>query len=121
MSSKTKSKLSVKELVLYCICGAFILWGLVYVVLGLLATHLPVAQSANPLYAADNTIKSLFGLGFLGWGLILASSFAVILAIILMVFAKGTDRNTDKDQKRAARLARNKAPKEEELVEAKVE
>ena len=117
MSSKSKSKISVKELVLYIICGAFILWGLVYIILGLLASYLPLAQSANPLFNANLALKNTFGLGFLGWGLILTGSFAVIFAGILLYFAKGTDKNLDKDQRRAARLAaRNKTPKEEAPV-----
>lgn len=120
MSSKRVSKLSIKEIVLYCICLAFVLWGLVYVVLGLLAAYLPISHNANPLYGADNAIRSAFGLGFLGWGLILAGVFAALFAILLTVFARGSDRNSDKDQKRAARMARNKNP-EEKVIDAPVE
>ena len=117
MSNKAKLKISVKELVLYIICGAFILWGLTYVVLGLLAAYLPIAQSANPLYAADSAIRAAFGLGFLGWGLILTCGFACVFAIMLNAFAKGTDKNVDKDQRRAARRAARLKATEETPVE----
>ena len=109
MSSK---KISVKELVFYIICGAFALWGLVYVILGLLAQYLPISSSQNPLYAADSAIRGAFGLGFLGWGLILLITFAVIGVIVMVVFAKGSEKNSEKDQRRAARLSRNKTPTE---------
>ena len=107
MSSKKKLKISVKELVLYCICGAFALWGLIYIILGLFARFLPLTSEA-PLVVADNTIRNLFGLGYLGWGLILFCSFAVIAAIVMTVFAKDVDKEYEKNQRRAARLNRNK-------------
>lgn len=120
-SKKKKLKISIKELVLYCISGAFVLWGLVYIILGLCVTYLPL-NSETPLVVADNTIRNLFGLGYLGWGLILASTFAIVASIIMVSFAKGTDKDFEKNQKRAARLARNKpitAP-EAQVVDAVV-
>lgn len=121
MDSKKKLKISIKELVLYCISGAFVLWGLVYIILGLCVTYLPL-NSETPLVVADNTIRNLFGLGYLGWGLILASAFAIVASIIMVSFAKGTDKDFEKNQKRAARLARNKpvAATEAQVVDAVV-
>ena len=123
MSSKKKLKISVKELVLYCICGAFVLWGLIYIILGMFARFLPLTSEA-PLIVADNTIRNLFGLGYLGWGLILFCSFAVIAAIVMTVFAKDVDKDYEKNQRRAARLNRNKvveAPVTEAPEEPKAE
>ena len=114
-----KRKLKVKEYVIYIGCGLFALWGLTYIVLGLLANYLPLPDSSNPLKGADTVIKNNFGLGFFGWGLILFGVFAAIGAIALMVFAKDVDKDYEKSQRRAARLKRNVA--EEEVVDAKVE
>ena len=119
MSSK-KLKISVKELVLYCICGAFVLWGLTYVVLGLLAENLPIPDSKNALYSANLVIKNTFGLGFLGWGLILTGVFAVAGAIVMLTFAKGVDKEYEKKQRRAARLSRSEEPVSPEVVDAEV-
>ena len=115
--SKKNRKISVKELVLYCICAAFVLWGLVYTVLGLIVTYAPL-KTDNPLIVANNTIRSLFGLGYLGWGLILTAAFAVVAVIVMTAFAKDVDKSYEKNQRRAARLNRNKVvdvPVEENL------
>lgn len=114
-----KGKLKIQEYIIYIGCGLFVLWGLVYIILGLLASNLPLPDSSNPLKGADDVIRNSFGLGFFGWGLILFGVFALVGAISLMVFAKDVDKNYEKNQRRAARLKRNTV--EEEVVEAKVE
>ena len=102
--NKTKRKISIAELVLYIIA----VWGLTYIILGLLARFLPLPESTNPLKLADDTIRKLFGLGYLGWGLILFGVFAVAGVIIMLVFAKDVDRNFEQNKRREARLQRNK-------------
>ncbi len=117
-----KRKLKVLEIIIYSTCAAFALWGLTYIVLGLLANNLPIPEANNPLKSADKVIANLFGLGFFGWGMILFGSFAAIAAITLLVYAKDVDKDYEKNQRRAARLKRNvveeKAP---EVIDAKVE
>lgn len=123
MSSK-KRKLNVKELVIYCVCGAFVLWGLTYTILGLVAKFMPVTPSHNPIYVADLSIRKAFGLGFFGWGLILTGVFALVAVFTLVYFAKDVDKEYEKSARRAARLARNvvneEAPKEANVVDAEV-
>jgi len=121
MSSKSKRKIKIPEIVIYCICGAFGVWGLTYIILGLCATFLPLNSNA-PLVIADNTIRELFGLGYLGWGLIIFSIFALVAVITLLVFAKDVDKDYEKNQRRAARLSRNKvSASEEKVIDAPVE
>lgn len=121
MASKTKKQISKPELITYIGCGLFILWGLTYIVLGLLAAYLPIADASNPIKIADNTIRKLFGMGYFGWGLFLVGLFALIMAIVLIALARNTDKEYERQQRRAARLARikedNQAP---EVVDAEV-
>ncbi len=118
-----KRKLKLVELIIYITCGALALWGFTYIVLGLLANNLPLPEANNPLKSADNVIKSLFGLGFFGWGLILFGVFATAAALFLIYFAKDVDKDYEKRQRRAARLQRNNINdvKEPEVIDAKVE
>lgn len=115
MSEKKHLKISIIELSCYVVFGGLALWGLVYTVLGLFAAYLPIPDTSNPIKQADNTIRQLFGLGFFGWGLILFGVFMCAIVVTLMIFAKGTDRDYEKNQRRAARLQRNK------VVDATVE
>ena len=89
------------------------LWGLTYTVLGLIADNLQVASSSNYLKQASNEIAKLFGLGFFGWGLIIFAIGAVLTTILLLVNARSTDRDYERAQRRAARLARNRAVENE--------
>ena len=59
------------------------------------------------LFRSDEIAK-LFGLGFFGWGLIIFSIGAVIAIVVLLIYARNTDRDYEKAQRRAARLARNR-------------
>ena len=121
MTKQKRNK--IIELVIYSTCGALALWGLVYIVLGLFASYLPIPDSSNALKGADDVIRSHFGLGFFGWGMILFGVFAVVGAFFLVYFAKDVDKDYEKSQRRAARLRRNVAPeqKKEEVIDAKVE
>ena len=119
----TKKKNKIIEISIYSLFGALAVWGLVYIVLGLLASNLPIPDSQNPLRSGDAVIRSHFGLGFFGWGLILFGVFGVCTALALMYFAKDVDKNYEKSQRRAARLKRNIPSEEkvEEVVDVKVE
>lgn len=99
--SKRKCKLSVFEIVWYSICGALALWGLTYVILGTCA-RLLVDSDLN---SANKVIAKTFGLGFLGWGLIIIAIAAVAAIIVLCSYAKKTDKEFEKAQRRAARLS----------------
>lgn len=122
MKEKKTRKLKPVELVIYICCGLFILWGLTYITLGLIAKYLPVTNS--PLKIANATIARLFGLDMFGWGLILLILFALIAAVTMIVFAKSVDKDYEKSQRRAARLSRSKqvetTPEAPQVVDAEV-
>ena len=119
---KNKKTKKIVELVTYCTFGALAVWGFVYIVLGLLADNLPLPVASNPLKSADEVIRSNFGLGFFGWGLILFGVFGVVLALAFVYFAKDIDKDYERNQRRAARLKRNVvSDTKEEVVDVKVE
>ena len=110
----TKAKKNrIIELVIYGVFGGLAIWGLVYIILGLLAANLPIPDSDNALRSGDAFIKSNFGLGFFGWGLILFGVFASLTAFTFIYFAKDVDKDYEKNQRRAARLKRNTPASEE--------
>ena len=109
--AKKKLPVSIFELVWYPICGAVILWGLIYFVLGLV-------NRFNDLSALDSFckgFKSMFKLGIQYWGLIIIAIGAVAGVVVMLAFAKTYDKAADREQRRSARLsALNK--KEEKVV-----
>lgn len=107
MREKLK-KLTTFEKICYPICCLLMLWGITYVVLGLIADNLQVSSSNNYLKQASDALASIFGLGFFGWGLIIFGIGAVLMTITLLVNARNTDRDYEKAQRRAARLNRNR-------------
>ena len=117
-----QKKNQIIEIVLYALFGALAIWGLVYIILGLLANNLPVPEAKNALKDGNAVIEANFGLGFFGWGLILFGVFAVAVAITFTYFARDVDKSYEKNQRRAARLKRNKVEdNKEEVIDAKVE
>lgn len=118
---KKKCPLTRFEIVWYSICAAFALWGITYTVLGLLANNLPIPTDKNYIEQASNAIASVFGLGFLGWGLIILGASAVAASISLFVNAKRTDRDFERAQRRAARVNRTTFGDEPEVLDVNSE
>lgn len=114
----TKKQSLAFEIVWYSLCGAIALWGLTYIVLGLLAKYLPLLSEQNPLVSFDTTIKNLFGLDSLSWGLILLAIGSLLAIIVLLSFAKTADRSYDKSLRRKARLSHLDETREEVNAEA---
>lgn len=117
---KKKLNVSIFEIVWYLLTGAVAIWGIVYIVLGLVAQYYPSTSEKNPLFDVNNRFTSTFGLSFLYWGLIIFGIGVVAAVACLCLTAKTTDREAEKAQRRAARLAAVETPKEE-VVDAKVE
>ena len=124
MPKNSKKEFTLFEKICYPVCGALMLWGLTYTVLGLIADNLQVPNDSNYLKQASDEIAKIFGLGFFGWGLIIFSIGAVIATVVLLVYARNTDRDYEKAQRRAARLKKKPevvdaetAPVEEEKKE----
>lgn len=101
---KNRKKALVVEIILYVVSGGLALWGLTYMILGLLAKYLPILSSKNPLVSFDNTIANLFGLNSLYWGMIIFVIGALVAVLTLLYFAKSADRDFDKKERRKARL-----------------
>ena len=110
-----KLKLSVFEIVWYTICLLVALWGITYIVLGLLGQYLPMKASDNPIRNASNSYASVFGMGFFGYGLIHTGVACVAALIVLLMQSKKADRDVEKAQRRAAiRASINKQMEENE-------
>ena len=115
---KNYSKSQIFEMVWYPLCGAVALWGIVYLILGIIAKALPGED--KDLQLADKAIEKAFGLGFMWWGLILIVIGTVLAVISLCANGKGSDREQERNARRQARLNANRE-QEEAVVEAKVE
>ena len=118
--SKKKLPISVFEIVWYSLTGAVGVWGLTYVILGLVAQFYPATNSNNPLKKASDVIAENFGLGFLYWGLIILGIAVVAAVAVLCINAKTADREVEKATRRAARLAQVETPAPE-VIDAEVE
>lgn len=99
---KTARKVSIFEIVWYSLTGALSLWGLTYIVLGIISRN---SRSSDAIYKANQEIARLFKLSFLKWGMILFVLGVGLAIIVLLVNAKTADREVEKQQRRAARLA----------------
>lgn len=105
MKKTKKLPISTFELVWYILTGAVAIWGLTYVVLGMVGMYAPVSNADNVLALADKDFAKVFGLGFFGWGLIIFAVGAVAASICLIVCSKTADRESEKAARRAARLS----------------
>ena len=110
MAKKNKLPVSIVELVWYPICALVILWGLTYVVLGLVTKY----NNINALTEFDANFKKLFGFNLYFWGLIIVVIGAVAAVVVMLFFAKTFDRASEREQRRSARL--NALKKEEKVV-----
>lgn len=101
---KKHLKVAKFELASYIVGGILLLWGLGETVVGAVALALPLK---NALRIANDTFKSLFGLDMLYWGITLMVMGALICVLVLIFYAKNADRDFEKSQRRAARLAKD--------------
>ena len=110
MANKKKLPVSIFELVWYPICALVILWGLTYVVLGLVTKY----NDIRSLDEFEEGFTKLFGLGVYFWGLIIIAIGVVAGVAVMLIFAKTFDHASEKEQRRNARL--NALKKEEKVV-----
>ena len=106
MKKKLKLPLSIFEIVSYSILLLLGLWGVVYIILGFCCEFLSISSSS--LAAMNEAIASnTKGMGFLYQGFLIAG-IAIFVAVIILLFnAKKSDRDYEKAQRRAARLAKD--------------
>lgn len=112
MAKKNKLPVSIFELVWYPICALVILWGLTYVVLGLVTKY----NNINALTEFNTNFTKQFGLNLYFWGLIIVVIGVVAGVVVMLIFAKTFDRATEREQRRSARL--NALKKDDEKVVA---
>ena len=119
-NNKNKLPLHPFELVWYTLCCLVGIWGITYIVLGLVAENLPIRATNEGLVKVNLDFAKKFGLDFLGWGLIILAIAAVAAVIVLLLFSNKVDREYEKNVRRAQRLAQLEAEeiKEEEKQEA---
>ena len=101
---KKKLPLSIFEIVAYSVLALLGLWGLTYIVLGVCCEFISYKSA---LYQTNQSFGSL---GFLYQGFIIAGVALVVAVVILLIHAKQSDRDYEKAQRRAARLAKDPSP-----------
>lgn len=107
MAKKLSGKaLKIFETIVYSIAGGIALWGLTYIVLGLIANYGPID---NDLQKASENLAKLFKLGFFEWGIILFCIGMGIGILVLLIIANTVDKTNEKAARRAARLAKIEA------------
>ena len=107
MAKKLSGKaLKIFETVVYSISGAVALWGLTYIVLGLIATYGPLD---NEIEKFNTSFAKTFKLGLFDWGLIIFLIGMAVGIIVLLVIATTVDKTNEKAARRAARLAKIEA------------
>ena len=109
--AKKKLPISIFEMIWYPICIAVILWGLTYVVLGLVNHY----NDFTSLGAFCRDFKTHFKLDIYFWGLIIIAIGVVAGVVVCLFFAKTFDKAADREQRRSARL--NALKKEEKVVD----
>ena len=112
MAKKNKLPVSIFELVWYPICALVILWGLTYVILGLVTKY----NNISALTEFNTNFTKQFGLSLYFWGLIIVVIGVVAGVAVMLIFAKTFDRATEREQRRNARL--NALKKDDEKVVA---
>ena len=124
MAKKKKLPVSIFELVWYPICALVIIWGLTYVVLGLVTKY----NNINALTEFNTNFTKQFGLSLYFWGLLIVVIGVAAGVAVMLIFAKTFDRATEREQRRSARLNALKkdddkvvAEQPAEVVEAKAE
>ena len=110
MAKKNKLPVSIFELVWYPICALVILWGLTYIILGLITKY----NNINALMEFNTNFTKQFGLGLYFWGLLIVVFGVVAGVAVMLIFAKTFDRATEREQRRSARL--NALKKDEKVV-----
>lgn len=99
---KRSKKISTLEIVSYSIFGVIALWGVTFIVLGLVAEFAPVYSKDNALLEASNAYAKVFGQGFLFYGCINFAAGVVGVVSTLLSYSKKADRDFEKEQRRAA-------------------
>ena len=99
---KANRKVTIFEIVWYTLSGLIAVWGLTFLTFGVIVRH---SRSTDALYEADAAYKAAMKINFLNSGLILLPAGVIAAVVVLLLFAKTADREVEKQQRRAARIA----------------
>jgi len=102
-----KTKVTVKEFTWYVIAGILGFIGLTLIIFDIIGDNITGNAADNWIINAQNSVIewSKINMDWRGWGLIFFLLGTFVAVITLAVFAKGTDRLVEKEQRRQARLA----------------
>ena len=101
MANSKKLPISIFEIVWYSICAAVIIWGLTYVVLGIVTKY----NDFDSLTEFDGKFTNTFGLSLYFWGLLIIAIGVVAAVVVLLFYARVFDRASEREQRRSARLS----------------
>ena len=119
---KSKLKISKVELGFYVVCGALGLAGLIFVIFGIIGNYLPVPLHQNFILVSEDVwLNPWSKLGYRYWGLIDIAVAVVVTTLVGTFFARAGDRDSERAQRRAQRLAIEAEPIEVEVNEEKTE
>ena len=100
--AQKKLKISIFELIWYILTGGIAVWGLTFITLGVIVRNI---KADTDLAKADAAWKAAMKTNYFVSGIILLVAGVILAVIVLCIFAKSADREVEKQQRRAARLA----------------
>lgn len=106
VKTKKNRRISWKEWTFYAIAMLIALFGLSLMITGIVGDNLGVSLENNPIKAAEKDfIATGFAMNFRNLGLVIIALGALVAIITLMVNAKKSDREHEKQLRRQERLS----------------
>ena len=106
VKTKKNRRISWKEWTFYAIAIVIALFGLSLMITGIVGDNLGVSLENNPIKAAEKDfIATGFAMNFRNLGLVIIALGALVAIITLMVNAKKSDREHEKQLRRQERLS----------------
>ena len=121
MAKTNKLKFSKKEWFWYILSLTVVFVGLVFAIIGIIGSHLPVKASDNWVTISEKAwLSNWSNMGYRLWGIILILAGTAVFCFCLTMFAREGDRDSERALRRAQRLAAANAVKQEQpaVVEA---
>ena len=119
MAKTKKFNFSKKEWFFYILSLTVIFVGLVFAIIGIIGSHLPVKASDNWVTISENVwLTNWSHMGYRIWGIILLLAGTAVFCLSLTLFAREGDRDSERAARRAQRLAATNISTEEKVVEA---
>lgn len=111
---RKEKSLSRKELAWYIAAGILLVWGLTFIVIGLIGDYYPALYSDNWVRTSENAwLTNWSNMGYFWWGMILAGVGVLMAVIVLTVSAREGEKDAERALRRAQRLAIEQEPVEE--------